>query len=94
VDLTKKLSNSRMIWHVANQFSDNNALPIQQPMAVKLYVRRGKSRNYVLRVTNLLARNADEVGWRLWWGLAETASDGSVQSGGRLCVGVNGSILN
>jgi hypothetical protein len=28
--------------------------------------------------------------WRLWWGLAESALDGSLESGGRFCVGAFG----
>jgi hypothetical protein len=28
--------------------------------------------------------------WRLWWGLAESAFSGSLESGGRFCVGAFG----
>jgi hypothetical protein len=28
--------------------------------------------------------------WRLWWGLAESAFGGSLESGGRFCVGAFG----
>jgi hypothetical protein len=33
------------------------------------------------------ARNANEANFRLWWGLAESAFSGSLESGSRFCVG-------
>jgi hypothetical protein len=44
----------------------------------------------VLMVATLVARNANEAMVSLWWGLAESAFGGSLESGGRFCVGAFG----
>jgi hypothetical protein len=36
------------------------------------------------------AGGAGSKKWRLWWGLAESAFGGSVESGGRFCIGAFG----
>jgi hypothetical protein len=41
-------------------------------------------------VAALVARNANEAAWRLWWGLAESAFGGSMDLGSRFCVGAFG----
>jgi hypothetical protein len=40
-----------------------------------------------LTVVILVGRDAKSLWWRLWWGLAESAFGGSLESGGRFCVG-------
>jgi hypothetical protein len=37
-----------------------------------------------------VARIATRLCWYLWWGLAESAFGGSLESGGRFCVGAFG----
>jgi hypothetical protein len=39
-----------------------------------------------LTLVALVGRDAKRLWWRVWWGLAESAFGGSLESGGRFCV--------
>jgi hypothetical protein len=46
-----------------------------------------------LKVATPVARNTNEAKMAFWYGLAESAFSGSMESGGRFCVGALSTIL-
>jgi hypothetical protein len=51
------------------------------------FVRCGTKQNYILTLATLVAREM-RLWRRLWWDMAETATGGILESGGRFCVGL------